>query len=402
MAAIQADFVVIGGGIVGAATARALQDQYRGSKVVIVEKESEPSLHQTGHNSGVIHSGILYKPGSKKAEMCMRGALRMLEFCEDSGIPFAISGKLIVAVEPHELPRLDELVRQGTANGVEGIKLLGEEELREMEPHAGGLAALHVPGAAVTDFAMVTRALLRDLEADDGQVILGFDVKHIEERVAGATLTSTEGVQIRAKQVVACAGLQSDRLARQSTTNEDLRILPFRGTYFSVREPTAAYVRSMIYPVPDPRFPFLGVHFTRHVDGSVSCGPNAVLALAREHYGRFACVPRDVLDSLMFRGTWQLVRRYWKEGGREVVRDFSKKLFVADAKRYLPAIETADLVERHCGIRAQAVKNDGSLVDDFSFVSSAGVVHVRNAPSPAATACFEIADHIVESLPQHS
>lgn len=398
MALIRADFVVVGAGIVGAATARAIQARHRQSLVVVIDKEHQPALHQSRHNSGVIHSGIYYKPGSAKARMCVRGAHRMMEFCEDHSIPYAVSGKLIVALREHELARLDELARQGRANSLSGIRLLNSGELREVEPYAEGIAALHVPGAASTNFAAVTRALLQDLTESGGQTIFGFEVKQIIDSDDTASVTSTTGEQIQASRIIVCAGLQSDRVASRSTNDDDMRILPFRGSYFRMRSSAENYVRSMIYPVPDARFPFLGVHFTRHIDGSVSCGPNAVIALAREKYGRLGFVPRDVLDLLTFKGTWLLARHHWRDEYKEVLRDINKRIFVADARRYLPALQSSDLIERHCGIRAQAVQRNGNLLDDFSFVHSGNVTYVRNAPSPAATASLELADHIVESF----
>lgn len=393
------DFAVVGAGIIGLATARALLLAHPGSTVVVFEKEADIGRHQTSHNSGVVHSGIAYQPGSAKAALCVEGARRMLEFCEERGIATRRGGKVVVALDEPEIARLDELEAQGNANGVEGLRIVDGDGLRALEPASGGVAALHVPGTAVVNFAQVARVLAADVADLGGTLTLRAPVRAVHGGDGGAVVELASGERHPARLAVACAGLQSDRLAATSgATRTDLRIVPFRGSYFTLSQRAASLVRSMIYPVPDPGLPFLGVHFTRHVDDSVSCGPNAVLAPSRERYRRVALNPRDLWDTVRFPGTRRLARGHLSTGLREAVLDLSRGRYHRSARRYLPGLAVDDLLPGASGVRAQVVDSRGLLVDDFVFESNSAVLHVRNAPSPAATASLAIADELVARL----
>jgi (S)-2-hydroxyglutarate dehydrogenase len=388
--------VVVGAGIVGLATARELLMRDARADVVVVDKEAAVGAHQTSHNSGVIHSGVYYAPGSAKAELCVSGARAMLRFCEDHRIPVRMDGKLIVAVDEAEMGPLVELERRASANGVPDLERLSQDQIAKVEPHARGVAALHVPGTAVTDFSAVARALADDVVARGGHLQLDFPVSSIMGGDAGVTVRAGDGRVIEARRGVACAGLQSDRLAGYPP---DVRILPFRGSYYGLGPGAASLVRSMIYPVPDPRFPFLGTHFTRHIDGTVSCGPNAILALAREEYSRWSFSAADTWDSLRFAGSWRLARKHWSTGLRELADELSKRRALNQARRYLPALRAGDLENGDAlGIRAQAVDRAGRLVGDFVLRRTGPVLHVLNAPSPAATASLTIAQRIVDGI----
>ncbi len=388
--------MVIGAGIVGLATAREVLLRDARADVVVVDKEEVVGAHQTSHNSGVVHSGVYYAPGSAKAELCVSGARSMLRFCNDHAIPVRVDGKLIVAVDEGELGPLAELERRASANGVLGLRRLGPAEIAEVEPHAQGVAALHVPGTAVTDFAAVARALAGDVIAPGGRLQLGFPVASLTGDGEGITVSSGDGRLIKARKGIACAGLQSDRLAGYPP---DIRILPFRGSYYALGPRAAPLVRSMIYPVPDSRFPFLGTHFTRHFDYTVSCGPNAILALAREVYSRRSFSAADTWDSLRFPGSWRLARKHWSTGLRELADELSKRRSLRQARRYLPDLEEGDLVNDDAlGIRAQAVDRGGRLVGDFVLRRTGPLLHVLNAPSPAATASLAIAERIVDRI----
>jgi len=388
--------VVVGAGIVGLATAREVLLRDPSADVVVVDKEDAVGAHQTSHNSGVIHSGVYYPPGSAKAELCVSGARAMLRFCEEHGIPVRVDGKLIVAIDETELGPLAELERRASANGVPELRRLGPAEITDVEPHAHGVAALHVPGTAVTDFGAVARALADDVVSRGAQLQFGFPVSSITGDDAGVTVRSGDGRVIEAKRGIACAGLQSDRLAGYPA---DVRILPFRGSYYGLGPRAAPLVRSMIYPVPDPRFPFLGTHFTRHVDDTVSCGPNAILALAREEYSRWSFSAADTWDSLRFAGSWRLARRHWSTGVRELADELSKRRALRQARRYLPDLGEGDLENGDAlGIRAQAVDRGGNLLGDFVLRRTGPLLHVLNAPSPAATASLAIAERIVDRI----
>ena len=389
------DVAIIGGGILGLATARALTERAPDARLVILEKESELATHQTGHNSGVIHSGIYYKPGSHKATLCVEGSRLMVEFCAAHGIRTARVGKVIVATEPAELPRLDTLYQRGMANGVPGVRMIEPDELREIEPHAQALRAIHSPNTAIVDYGEVAAAMARDLRARGVTITTGAEARSIA-RVGGELEVRTAWSGIRARHLVNCAGLYSDVVARMAGAQTEVRIIPFRGEYYFIRPEKHDLVRGLIYPVPDPEFPFLGVHLTRTVHGEVEAGPNAVLAFAREGY-RFGRVqPGELAATLAYRGFWQMARRYWRMGSYEMYRSLSKAAFVRALQRLLPALREDDVTAGGAGVRAQAVSPDGSLVDDFRIVATDEAVHVLNAPSPAATASIAIGRHIAE------
>lgn len=387
------DVVVVGGGIVGLATAAALLDARPGSHVVVLEKEERLGAHQTSHNSGVIHSGIYYRPGSLKARLCRAGYDALLRFCEEEGVAHELCGKLIVAVDEVERARLDELARRAEANGLGGVRAVGADEIREFEPHCAGIAGLHVPQTGIVDYAGVTEALGRRIARLGGEIHTGIRVESIREVAGGADVTGG-GTSWRTRTVVTCAGLQSDRVASMTTDDLDLRIVPFRGEYFTLRPSAVGLVRGLIYPVPDPDFPFLGVHFTRLIHGGVECGPNAVLALHREGYSKFAFRAADAWDTLRWPGFRAVARRHWRTGLGEVYRSVSKRAFTRALQRLVPEVRSADLSPVESGIRAQACHRDGTLVDDFEIRGSGRVVHVCNAPSPAATASLAIGAHV--------
>ncbi len=398
------DAIVIGAGIVGLAVARSILHHHKGASVLVVEKERGVAAHQTGHNSGVIHSGTYYRPGSHKATLCVTGATAMIAYCTERGLPLRKGGKLIVAVKNSELERLGELERRAKENGVRDVRRLDEAGIREVEPHAAGIAALHIPGTATTDFRAVCESFAKDITDHGGDVVFGFEVARITNTSSDVIVESSSGRVERAKEVIVCAGVQSDRLASLTQTEADpteatLRIVPFRGSYYDLTPDAAPFVRSMIYPVPDPKFPFLGVHYTRHADGSVSVGPNAVIAFAREIHRRFAINPQDVIDYLSYPGFWKMVKQYINpQVMGEMVRDVSFPLFYRNAKAYLPDVKPTDFEPGPLGIRAQAIDGNGKLVDDFAFLRRGRVLHVQNAPSPAATASMSIAEHIYSQL----
>jgi L-2-hydroxyglutarate oxidase LhgO len=387
------DVAIVGGGIVALATARALVERAPRARLVILEKELRLAQHQTGHNSGVIHSGIYYKPGSSKARLCVEGARLMVEFCAAHDIRVERCGKVIVATRPDELPRLQTLYERGLANGVPGVTLVEPARVRELEPHAAALRAVHSPNTAIVDFKDVAAALARDL-ADQGVALeTGARVTAMTRAAEGFVLRTPRG-EWRAQGVVNCAGLHSDTVARLAGATPGVRIIPFRGEYYFLRPERRGLVRGLIYPVPDPEFPFLGVHFTRTVHGDVEAGPNAVLAFAREGY-RFGRVhPGELLATLGYRGFWAMARRYWRTGAYEVYRSLSKGAFVRALQRLVPDLNPDDVRRGGAGVRAQAVSPDGSLVDDFRIVDSPGAIHVLNAPSPAATASLAIGRHV--------
>ncbi|TAJ25073.1 MAG: L-2-hydroxyglutarate oxidase [Planctomycetota bacterium] len=395
-----ADLVVIGGGIVGLATAerftRARSGARDGSRVVVLEKERELAAHQTGRNSGVVHSGIYYKPGSQKAALCRAGKRALEEFCAEHGVRHERCGKVVVAVDASEVPRLDKIEERARANGV-ACERIGPQRLRELEPHAAGVAALHVPETGIVDYVGVCAVLAELVRARGGAVETGARVAAIRTDGDAVVVTSTRG-EWRARRLVNCAGLHSDRVAELAGTRRAARIVPFRGEYYELAPDARALVRNLIYPVPDPAFPFLGVHFTRMVGGGVECGPNAVLALAREGYRWSDVAPADVWDALTYRGFRRFAARHWRMGLAEVHRSLSKRAFVRALQRLLPAIRAEQLVPAAAGVRAQALLDSGELVDDFLIQSNARCVHVLNAPSPAATASLAIGAAIVDAL----
>jgi len=379
----DADVVVVGAGILGLAVAREVLRRRPDARLTVLERHTEVGSEQTGRNSGVIHAGIYYAPGSLKARLCVEGARDLYAYCEDRGIAHARCGKVIVALHPDELPALDELERRGRANGVPGLRRVGGEELRELEPEAAGVAALHSPHTGVVDFAAVARAYAEDVRAAGGEVVLGRAVRAVQERGAEVIVEHAHGATV-ARSAVACAGSFSDRLAQTSGAPADPRVVPFRGAYLKLRPERRHLVRSLIYPVPDPRLPFLGVHFTRHIDGEVSLGPTALLE------------PR--LRSLAWPGTWRMARRWWRTGIAELRYAASTRAYAAEAARYVPALRSDDVQPAFKGVRAQALGHNGALLDDFVFSPQGRILHVRNAPSPAATSSLAIARHIVDRL----
>ncbi|MBI2162327.1 MAG: L-2-hydroxyglutarate oxidase [Candidatus Rokubacteria bacterium] len=386
------DVAIVGGGIVGLATARALRERAPHARLVILEKEPKLASHQTGHNSGVIHSGIYYRPGSAKARLCVEGKHLMLQFCEKHGIRVDRCGKVIVATSRAELPRLHSLYERGRANGVP-VELIDPARLREFEPHAQALSAIWSPSTAIVDYGEVADAIARELQTGGLAIETGARVTAIARGSDGVEIAAGR-LAVRAKRLVNCAGLYSDAVARLAGAKTEVRIIPFRGEYYMLRAERRALVRGLIYPVPDPEFPFLGVHLTRTVHGEVEAGPNAVLAFAREGY-RFARVsPRELAATLAYRGFWRMARRYWRMGTFEMYRSLSKRAFVRALQRLVPALRPEDVERGGAGVRAQAVSPDGSLVDDFRIVAEADAIHVLNAPSPAATASLAIGRHI--------
>ncbi len=392
--------LVVGAGILGLATARELLAREPERRVVVLEREPEVGFHQTGHNSGVIHGGIYYAPGSLKARLCVRGAREMYEFCQRHGIEARRCGKLIVATRGDELARLDELERRATANEVPELRRVGPEEMREIEPHVRGVAALHSPATGVVDFRAVARALADDVRAAGGELRLGYDVAAVDVRNGGVRLRSRGGDEVAADTAVFCAGGWSDRLARDAGAGEDPRIVPFRGAYLTLRPERAGLVKSLIYPVPDPTLPFLGVHLSRHVDDEVTVGPTALLAATRDPRRKLSLA--DVAATLSWPGSWKMMRRWWRTGLTEMKHALSTRTLVREAQRYVPEIEPDDVQRGHSGIRAQALARDGSLIDDFVFDQTGRVLHVRNAPSPGATASLAIAREIADRLEQAS
>lgn len=394
------DVVIIGAGIVGLSTAYAITQASPGTRVTVLEKERGPARHQTGHNSGVIHSGIYYKPDSLKARFAVQGAAEMVKFCTEHDIPHEVTGKLIVATERDELPRLHALVQRGRENGIP-VRELGPAQIAEYEPRVWGLAAIHVGTTGICDFGAVATTLAR-LATDAGADIrYGAEVTAIIRRGPDVLVGSTAG-SLRSRSLVNCAGLHSDRVARLAGDHPPVRIVPFRGEYYALTPPRNGLVRGLVYPVPDPAFPFLGVHLTRDVHGGVHVGPNAVPALAREGYHRRTIRARDVADTVRFPGTWRVARRHWRYETSEIARSLSKRAFTASVRRLLPEVRPEDLIPAASGVRAQAVHRDGTLVDDFLFSGSAPFTHVLNAPSPAATASLpigrEIADRALAAL----
>jgi L-2-hydroxyglutarate oxidase len=386
------DVAIIGGGIVGLATARALQMRSQVS-VVVLEAEDRLAMHQSGRNSGVIHSGIYYRPGSLKAQSCVEGREAMYRFCNEHGIPHERCGKVIVATRERELPALEELERRGRANGLAGMRRLRREEIAEHEPHAAGIAGLFVPETGIVHYPAVTRALADLVTAREGRVETGARLVGLRHETGGLVLETTRG-RIRCRHLVNCAGLFSDRVARLCGVDPGLRIIPFRGDYYELVPARRSLVRNLLYPVPDPELPFLGVHFTRAITGAVEAGPNAVLALRRDGYGRLSFSPRDAFEVVAWAGTWRMGRRFWRTGFGELHRAFSRRAFVRALRRLVPALGPDDVRRAGAGVRAQAVDRSGVLLDDFCIVGAERMVHVLNAPSPGATASLTIGQAI--------
>jgi len=387
--------VIIGGGIVGLATAWRLGERFPGAHVTVLEKEDGVGRHQTGHNSGVLHCGLYYKPGSVKARLAVSGIRRMVEFCRESGVPHEICGKLVVAAGPSEVPALRNLQERGTANGLEGLRWLEREQMLEIEPHVGGVAALRVPQEGIVDYARVCAVLVEKLVARGAEVATGARAARLRHEGPGWIIETARG-EFAADFVINCAGLHCDRVAELAGERREVRILPFRGEYYQIRPERQHLVRHLIYPTPDARFPFLGVHFTRLIHGGIEAGPNAVLACSREGYRKTDFNARDLFDALTYGGFWRFLRRYPSMCWYELRRSFSRKLFCRSLQRLVPEIQPSDLAEGGSGVRAQAIAPEGDLVQDFRFIARPNALHVINAPSPAATASLAIGTEIVE------
>ena len=391
----QCDVAVIGGGILGTATAMRLAQEFPRYRVVVLEKESDVAQHQTGHNSGVIHAGIYYAPGSRKANLCTVGSRMLRRFCDGRGIPYEMCGKVVVATSEAQMPGLQELMRRGTANGAEGLEMIGRDRLKELEPHAAGVGAIHSPNTGIVDFTAVTRAYASELQEAGGELHTSTRVLKVLSDRPGLVLETDRG-DIQARYVVNCAGLHSDEVARGMGVGLDLRIIPFRGEYFSLTPERTSLVRGLIYPVPDPRLPFLGVHFTKRISGGVEAGPNAVLALAREGYAKTSVEFSDAFGTLAYPGFWRMSLTHWKTGIKEQYRSLFKQVFLRSLQTLVPEVRMEDLIEPGAGVRAQAVDRRGNLLQDFEIARSPNAIHVLNAPSPAATASLAISRHIVD------
>jgi len=386
---------VIGGGIVGLATAHQLLQKYPAVEVLLLEKENGPGRHQTGNNSGVLHCGLYYKPGSTKARLAVQGIRQMVEFCERHNVDFELCGKIVVATEPEELPRLHDLMQRGLANGLKGIEHLKGDQIREIEPNAAGIEALRVPQEGIVDYSAVTRAMVTEIVARGGDVKFSSEVTRLHRN--GKWNIGARSGDYQADFIINCSGLHCDRVGRMAGARDDAKIVPFRGEYYKLRPESQHLVHNLIYPVPDPKFPFLGVHFTRLIHGGVEAGPNAVLAFAREGYRKTDFSLRDTIETLTYKGFWKFFMRYPAMCFAELRRSFSKELFCQSLQRLVPAIRKEDLAPGGAGVRAQALAPNGDLVQDFYFVRQAGALHVLNAPSPAATASLAIADDILDA-----
>ena len=394
------DVAIIGAGIVGLAVGLELLRRRPNCRLLILEKEKAVACHQTGHNSGVIHSGIYYKPGSLKAKLCVAGAAAMLDFVKSHHLPYEQCGKIIVATEAAQIPTLEELYRRGTENGVPGLDWLPDASaIRKIEPHAAGICAIHVPSTAITDFKLVAEEYSRLIVSLGGLLRFNARVNRIFQS-QGKTILHTEAGQFRTRYLINCAGLHSDHVARLAGEKLDTVILPFRGEYYKVRPERQHLVRGMIYPVADPDFPFLGVHFTRRVHGGIEAGPNAVLAFKREGYNKTSFSLKDTAATLTSRGFWRMVSRYWTAGLDELYRSWSKRAFTRSLQKLVPELQKEDVAAGGAGVRAQAVERTGKLVDDFRFIHSDGATHVCNVPSPAATASLQIAAVVVDQVLQ--
>jgi (S)-2-hydroxyglutarate dehydrogenase len=391
----SADIAVIGGGIVGLAVARELIARRPQASVCVLERETEIATHQTGHNSGVIHAGVYYVPGSLKARLCVEGAREMYEYCERRGVASERCGKLIVATDGSELERLAELERRGLANGVPGLRRVDAEEIRELEPHAAGIAGLYSPSTGIADFPGVARAYAQDIAAGGATISTGCEVTGVSHAARRIRLTHSHGVT-EAGHAIFCAGAWADRLAVAAGADPDPRIVPFRGAYLRLLPQRRHLVRALIYPVPDPALPFLGVHLTKHIDGEVLIGPTALMAGARDAYRLGTIRRRDLLETLGWPGTWRMLARWWSTGITELRHAALRSAFVRAAARYVPELQSADVLGAFAGVRAQALGRDGQLVDDFVFSHTERALHVRNAPSPAATSSLAIARHIAD------
>lgn len=393
----RADIVIIGGGVVGLATAYHLKQIEPKKSIVVLEKEAVIAAHQTGNNSGVIHSGIYYKPGSLKAINCRKGKLALEKFCKEQGVNYESCGKVIVATSKEEIPTMNKIYDRGKENGV-SCKIIDDKELKDLEPHAAGVAAIHVPEAGIINYKNFCSVLAEKIQLSDGKILLGEKVNFITPSRDKVNVQTENGLEFEAGKVINCAGLYSDIIADKGGAKSEMKIIPFRGEYYELTDSAKSLVKNLIYPVPDPNFPFLGVHFTRMIDGGVECGPNAVLAFAREGYGKLKINPNELLESLCYPGFIKLASKYWKTGLGEIWRSLSKQAFVKALSVLVPEIKSEDLKKAPAGVRAQAVSVDGSMVDDFYFSRNGNVLNVCNAPSPAATASLNIAKVISEKI----
>jgi L-2-hydroxyglutarate oxidase LhgO len=398
---VDYDIVVVGGGIVGLASAYKMAHNHPGISIAVLEKEDKLAAHQTGHNSGVIHSGLYYKPGSNKAKTCAEGRKQLITFAEDYGIRYEICGKIIVATREKELANLEQVFHYGVENGIEGIEKIGPDEISEIEPFCQGIAGIRVPGTGIIDFTEVAKKLAELIEAKGKNKVLTSHQVLVFDRHDYFTDVVTNNGVLAARYIINCAGLQCDRIAKMAGVDAKMRIVPFRGDYYDLTGAAREKIRNLIYPVPDPELPFLGVHFTRKVDGSVECGPNAVFSFKREGYSKTDFNFKDAWESLSYLGTWRLFRRHWKYGIGEYARAFSRKLFLRQLQRFIPSLKADDIKPGNAGVRAQAVGQNGEPIDDFIIEIREGSIHVLNAPSPAATACLAIGDYINEIASEH-
>jgi (S)-2-hydroxyglutarate dehydrogenase len=392
------DFIVVGGGIIGLSVSWNILQKKPAARIAVLEKEQDWARHQTGRNSGVIHSGIYYKPGSLKARLCREGNRRIIEFCDLHGIRYEVCGKVIVATSEAELPRLEKLYERGMTNGLT-VKKLTAPAVKELEPHVSCIAGVHVPSTGIVDYVQICRKLAELVEEGGGKLSLGTNVLGHKRVGKGAILETSQGA-FESRWVINCAGLHSDRVAKLTGARPDARIVPFRGEYYELKPERRSLVQNLIYPVPDPQFPFLGVHFTRMIDGSVHAGPNAVLSLKREGYTRTAFNFQDFVDTMTYPGFWRLAAKHARSGIEEMHRSFSKKAFVSSLQNLIPEVGEDDLVPGEPGVRAQALRPDGGLVDDFLIIKGSTEIHVCNAPSPAATASLEIGRLVAEQIPE--
>ena len=395
----QVNVAIIGAGIVGLATGLELTHRFPGISLAVIEKESIVAGHQSSHNSGVIHSGIYYRPGSLKAKLCVEGGEALQRFCQENGVPYEICGKVIVATAESELPQLNELYRRGNENGLKGLRVLTQNEIREIEPYATGVGGIHVPSTGIVDYAKVAEKYAELIASRGGAIHLSHEVTALI-RSSGTTVVETTRGPIQAKLVINCAGLQSDRVSRMANAKLDLTIVPFRGEYYEIVPAKHHYLKGLLYPVPDPQFPFLGVHFTRRMGGGVEAGPNAVLAMKREGYLKSSFDFGDVFEYARFPGFWTMTARHWRMSMGEYHRSWSKAAFVRALQRLMPELAREDLVPGPSGVRAQALDISGKLIDDFHFAYTDGMVHVCNVPSPAATASLAIGKYIVDTVVQ--
>tara|TARA_B100000929_G_scaffold273379_1_gene245719 strand:- start:577 stop:1803 length:1227 start_codon:yes stop_codon:yes gene_type:complete len=391
----QYDVVVVGGGIIGLATSMKLTQDFPNLKVAVLEKEKEVAQHQTGHNSGVIHAGIYYAPGSQKANFCSTGGKLLRDFCDEYGIPYDMCGKLIVATDDSEIPQLEELFKRGTENGAEGLRMVDQEEIKEIEPYSAGVKAILSPNTGIIDYFEVSQAYATRMRENGGDLLTNVEVISIENKDGLVYIETTSGTVV-AKYVLNCAGLHADTVARMMGVDVGVKIVPFRGEYFSIIPEKEHMVKGLIYPVPNPSMPFLGVHFTRRINGSVEAGPNAVLAFAREGYKKTDVNLKDTLGTLSYSGFWKMSAKYWKVGMHEQYRSLVKGVFVKSLQKLMPEITGDDLGDPGAGVRAQVIDSNGGLLQDFAIEASANAIHVLSAPSPGATSSLTISEYIVD------